>query len=94
MNILVVPYTSSHGWNYRCLLPRHLGSDLWRHESTTSSKLQSIQVCCPTRVTHFSAHLADNQKFNSGFMHLAAGLSVGLSGLAAGYVIGIVGDMV
>ncbi|TVY42399.1 V-type proton ATPase 16 kDa proteolipid subunit [Lachnellula occidentalis] len=30
---------------------------------------------------------------NSGFMHLACGLSVGLTGLAAGYAIGIVGDM-
>ena len=30
----------------------------------------------------------------SGFMHLAAGLSVGLTGLAAGYAIGVVGDMV
>jgi V-type H+-transporting ATPase proteolipid subunit len=29
----------------------------------------------------------------SGFLHLAAGLSVGLTGLAAGYTIGIVGDM-
>lgn len=29
-----------------------------------------------------------------GFMHLACGLSVGLTGLAAGYAIGIVGDMV
>ncbi|OCK82485.1 vacuolar ATP synthase-like protein 16 kDa proteolipid subunit [Lepidopterella palustris CBS 459.81] len=29
----------------------------------------------------------------SGFMHLSAGLSVGLTGLAAGYAIGIVGDM-
>lgn len=29
----------------------------------------------------------------SGFMHLACGLSVGLTGLAAGYSIGIVGDM-
>ncbi|KAK2735728.1 v-type proton ATPase 16 kDa proteolipid subunit 2 [Onygenales sp. PD_40] len=29
----------------------------------------------------------------SGFMHLGAGLSVGLAGLAAGYTIGIVGDM-
>ncbi|KAA6414201.1 MAG: V-type proton ATPase proteolipid subunit 2 [Lasallia pustulata] len=29
----------------------------------------------------------------NGFMHLAAGLSVGLAGLAAGYAIGIVGDM-
>ncbi|KAF2672998.1 vacuolar ATP synthase-like protein 16 kDa proteolipid subunit [Microthyrium microscopicum] len=30
--------------------------------------------------------------FNA-FLHLAAGMSVGLSGLAAGYAIGIVGDM-
>ncbi|KAJ9625669.1 v-type proton ATPase 16 kDa proteolipid subunit 2 [Taxawa tesnikishii (nom. ined.)] len=28
-----------------------------------------------------------------GFMHLACGLSVGLTGLAAGYAIGVVGDM-
>ncbi|KAM7188143.1 hypothetical protein V8F33_010817 [Rhypophila sp. PSN 637] len=28
----------------------------------------------------------------NGFMHLACGLSVGLTGLAAGYTIGIVGD--
>lgn len=30
----------------------------------------------------------------NGFMHLAAGLSVGLTGLAAGYAIGVVGDTV
>ena len=30
----------------------------------------------------------------SGFMHMGAGLSVGLAGLAAGYAIGIVGDVV
>jgi V-type H+-transporting ATPase proteolipid subunit len=30
----------------------------------------------------------------AGFMHMAAGLSVGLSGMAAGYAIGIVGDVV
>jgi V-type H+-transporting ATPase proteolipid subunit len=29
-----------------------------------------------------------------GFMHLACGLSVGLTGVAAGYAIGIVGDSV
>ncbi|ODH52048.1 V-type proton ATPase proteolipid subunit 2 [Paracoccidioides brasiliensis] len=29
----------------------------------------------------------------SGAMHLAAGLSVGLAGLSAGYTIGLVGDM-
>jgi len=30
----------------------------------------------------------------TGFMHLACGLSVGLSGVAAGYAIGQVGDVV
>lgn len=29
----------------------------------------------------------------TGFMHLAAGLSVGMAGMSAGYAIGIVGDM-
>ena len=33
-----------------------------------------------------------NYSLFNGFMHLACGLSVGLSGLAAGYAIGIVGD--
>lgn len=35
----------------------------------------------------------DNYSLFKGFMHLAAGLSVGLTGTAAGYAIGIVGDM-
>ena len=34
-----------------------------------------------------------NYSLFAGFMHLAAGLSVGLAGTAAGYAIGIVGDM-
>jgi len=34
-----------------------------------------------------------NYALYTGFLHLAAGLSVGLTGLAAGYAIGIVGDM-
>ena len=34
------------------------------------------------------------EAIHSGFMHLAAGLSVGLTGLAAGYAIGVVGDVV
>jgi len=33
-----------------------------------------------------------NYSLFNGFMHLAAGLSVGLAGLAAGYTIGMVGD--
>jgi len=35
---------------------------------------------------------ADGYTLYKGFVHLGAGLSVGLSGLAAGYAVGIVGD--
>ena len=35
---------------------------------------------------------SDISFFFRGFVHLGAGLAVGLSGLAAGYAIGIVGD--
>merc|ERR1719186_1422864 len=34
----------------------------------------------------------DKYTLHKGFVHLGAGLSVGLSGLAAGYAIGVVGD--
>ncbi|KAI9815613.1 MAG: v-type proton ATPase 16 kDa proteolipid subunit 2 [Phylliscum demangeonii] len=34
----------------------------------------------------------ENYSLFAGFMHLACGLSVGLTGLAAGYAIGVVGD--
>ncbi|KAJ5397594.1 hypothetical protein N7509_005707 [Penicillium cosmopolitanum] len=34
----------------------------------------------------------NNLSLYTSFMHLAAGLSVGLTGIAAGYTIGIVGD--
>jgi V-type H+-transporting ATPase proteolipid subunit len=41
-----------------------------------------------------AGQLKDSKEYSlyKGFVHLGAGLSVGLSGLAAGYAIGIVGD--
>ena len=41
-----------------------------------------------------AGELDDSSKYSlyKGFVHLGAGLAVGLSGLAAGYAIGIVGD--
>jgi len=35
---------------------------------------------------------ADQYGYNSGFMHLGCGIAVGMTGLAAGYCIGVVGD--
>lgn len=37
-------------------------------------------------------NIADSYSLYKGFLHLGAGLSVGLSGLAAGFAVGIVGD--
>merc|ERR1712147_21730 len=37
-------------------------------------------------------HEAVASSIRSGFMHFGAGLAVGLSGLAAGFAIGVVGD--
>lgn len=36
--------------------------------------------------------ISQNMSLYSGFVQLGAGLSVGLSGLAAGFAVGIVGD--
>ena len=47
-------------------------------------------------IVHCTLYISDCRIFFilsfRGFVHLGAGLSVGLSGLAAGYAIGIVGD--
>lgn len=49
--------------------------------------MSSITAKIQVNKSRFSAFL-----FNRSFLHLGAGLSVGLSGLAAGFAIGIVGD--
>ena len=45
-------------------------------------------------VKRWPARLYILSTVDSGFMHLAAGLSVGLTGLGAGWAIGLVGDQV
>jgi len=39
-----------------------------------------------------SQNIAEHMSLYQAFLHLGAGLSVGLSGLAAGFAIGIIGD--
>ena len=46
--------------------------------------MTKLKVKCETLKLHLI--------YFRGFVHLGAGLAVGLSGLAAGYAIGIVGD--
>ena len=52
----------------------------WRREKCYACKIKNSKI-----KIYFISHF-------SGFVHLGAGLSVGLSGLAAGYAVGIVGD--
>ena len=87
-----VPDPSGHGRNYCCIFARHSGVDSWRYRSTTK-EYQSIRVRHNYPTNSDGTSLADVD-IDSGFMHLAAGLSVGLTGLAAGYAIGVVGDVV
>lgn len=94
--VMVVTNTSRHVWDHCGLRSGHRCPDSRGTEPTCENKLRPIQVRC----RYFC--LINDRKWRSllipdwrsGFMHLAAGLSVGLAGLAAGYAIGIVGDMV
>lgn len=53
-----------------------------------------VAVLISSNISPPSGDSGSHYSLFNGFMHLAAGLSVGLSGLAAGYTIGIVGDTV
>lgn len=73
--------------------------------SLSQLPLSFIPLCCPSifplgfnPLLSITAQIQANKScspvflFNRSFLHLGAGLSVGLSGLAAGFAIGIVGD--
>jgi F0F1-type ATP synthase membrane subunit c/vacuolar-type H+-ATPase subunit K len=82
----IVPHSSRHV-RYPCgILARHGRLNSKRH-GQARPKLQFVQVRIPGAPNRI---LLMNL---SGFMHLACGTCVGLTGLAAGYAIGIVGDM-
>lgn len=82
-------------------------SQLWKAEVLTQCDIQSLIPVVMSGIIAVYALvvavlIAGNMKpppqrsysaFN-GFMHLACGLAVGLTGLAAGYAIGTVGDTV
>ena len=91
---LIVTYTRRHGGYHRSLLARHRRTHRWRLEAA-SIPLQFIRVRTSNPIrTCAAVRDTDGDAYNRGFMHLACGLSVGLTGLAAGYAIGVVGDTV
>ena len=47
---LIVTDSCGYGWYLGCLRARHCGPTRWRHRTTLSETVQSIQVCGPTEV--------------------------------------------
>lgn len=88
-----VPYSGHHVGYYRGLCACRCRLDCPGPSATIDGKLQLVQVRCIANLlaTIYHDPIIANAEL-SGFMHLACGLSVGLTGLAAGYCIGIVGD--
>lgn len=86
----LVPDTGGHGRYYSRLRPCHCGAAIGRDQS--GKELYFVFVS-PISVNWYYGQMITKWAC-SGFLHLAAGLSVGLAGLAAGYSIGIVGDVV
>ncbi|KAF7314269.1 V-type proton ATPase proteolipid subunit [Mycena kentingensis (nom. inval.)] len=73
----------SHVWNYRCLRPCRVcpHSRFACVPSKLESALLIFAVVKPTEYPLFA-----------GFVHLGAGVACGVTGIAAGYAIGLVGD--
>ena len=94
--VLIVTDSNSYGWYHSRVRPSRCSANRWRYGSST---LFVVSVCL-SRDFSFSfirgvvGRAVVDVSLDSGFMHLAAGLSVGLAGLAAGYTIGRVGDVV
>jgi F0F1-type ATP synthase membrane subunit c/vacuolar-type H+-ATPase subunit K len=65
------------------LRSRRLGFDLWK---------SCVQISGRRYKPHVLFTVEVRMTLYQGFIQLGAGLSVGLSGLAAGFAIGIVGD--
>lgn len=84
-----VSHSRRYVWYYRSLRSRHRRAH--RAISGPRNQHELIHVRFANQVDVGSQHKLTIYR---GFMHLAAGMSVGLTGVAAGYTIGIVGDAV
>lgn len=79
---------SGHYVRYpRGLLARHLSPDRRRSRPSLAAEIQPLHVRPPRLESCYNVLILCR-----AFLHLGCGLAVGLTGLAAGYCIGIVGD--
>lgn len=76
-------------WNHRRLFASHICPHCGRLIS--SIFIRELFLICVRRVPHPRSRYRLTF-LRSGFLHLGCGLTVGITGLAAGYCIGIVGD--
>lgn len=75
---------------YALVISVLIAQDLAPPSSNSNYSLFKYANVLPFSIINFVSRTCTNHL--SGFMHLACGLSVGATGLAAGYCIGVVGD--
>ena len=90
--VTVVAYPSRHVWYHSRIRARCFGANFWvMYVSYPScSTYGLILKNGPARIVDPGL----DYPLYKGFVHLGAGLSCGLTGLAAGYAVGYVGDAV
>ena len=84
-----MPDPSRHVWYHRRLLSRHISSHRRRSQPSIRYELQPVRVRTERLRTILGLIFLT---ISRGFLHLGCGIAVGMTGLAAGYCIGIVGD--
>jgi V-type H+-transporting ATPase proteolipid subunit len=87
----LVPHSCSHVGYRRSIWPGSVSSDIRRRSVIGLSAYVAVHFICltnPYKVKSSEYPLA------AGFIHLGAGLACGMTGISAGYAIGIVGDAV
>ena len=80
-----VANSSCHEWDHRSLWTRRFCSDIW---------LWCLSYPDSKVFAHEALVTQNDYPLFASFIHLGAGLACGITGLSAGYAIGIVGDSV
>ena len=86
--IMTVPHSCRNVGNHRCVRSRCLSADSGIRYAFQGFMQISLLISILNIVK------AGDYSLLAGFIHLGAGLACGLTGLAAGYAIGYVGDAV
>jgi F0F1-type ATP synthase membrane subunit c/vacuolar-type H+-ATPase subunit K len=86
--LISVSNSSGHVWNHRCLRSCGQRANSWQ------PYVLLLEICIEAILNFHIVDPAIDYPLYKGFVHLGAGVACGMTGLAAGYAIGHVGDAV